>query len=220
MNKISRFLQSPANWCGVGLSTMALVLSSLGLAQWGTGILALLGYAAGFAVGGIWFGFPLLSADPWNTLEFKDEGDERTAMINALNAVRQLVEYNPQGRLPASLQTKVLDLCRQLSILLDQWERSKGELSLEESFHARHIAMSYLPDALKTYLSIPQPFAMTKVLSNGKTAQDTFNTTLDDLSHKVTQLGEDLASQDAQAFLNHSQFLHEKFKTARLRQYQ
>lgn len=220
MNKISRFLQSPANWCGVGLSTVALVLSSLGLAQWGGGILALLGYAAGFGIGGIWFGFPSLSGDPWNTLEFEDEGDERTSMLNALNAVRQLVEYNPQGRLPASLQTKVLDLCRQLTILLDQWERSKGELSLEESFHARHIAMSYLPDALKTYLSIPQQFAMTKVLSNGKTAQDTFNATLDDLSHKVTQLGEDLASQDAQAFLNHSQFLHDKFKQARLRQAQ
>ena len=44
------------------------------------------------------------------------------------------------------------------------------------------------------------------------TAQDTFRTTLDELGHKVSQLAEDLASQDAQAFLNHSQFLKEKFK--------
>ena len=100
----------------------------------------------------------------------------------------------------------------QLSALLDQWERSKGHLSLEESFHARHIALSYLPDALKTYLSIPKEFAATKKLSNGLTAQDTFGATLDELSQKVNQLAEDLASQDAQAFLNHSQFLKEKFK--------
>jgi hypothetical protein len=53
-----------------------------------------------------------------------------------------------------------------------------------------------------------------------KLRKDTFNTTLDDLSHKVAQLGEDLASQDAQAFLNHSQFLHDKFKAARLMQSQ
>ena len=216
MNKIGRFLQSPANWCGVGLSTMALVLSSLGLAQWGATALAVLGYAAGFGVGGLWLGFPKLRGNPWDELEFEDQGDARTSMLNALSSVRQLVDYNPQGRLPASLQTKVLELCKQLGTLLDQWERSKGQLSLEESFHARHIALSYLPDALKTYLSIPQQFAMTKVLANRQTAQATFNATLDELSQKVAQLGEDLAAQDAQAFLNHSQFLQEKFRPPRL----
>ncbi|OGB28801.1 MAG: hypothetical protein A3F78_07210 [Burkholderiales bacterium RIFCSPLOWO2_12_FULL_61_40] len=216
MNKISSFLQSPANWGGLGLSTVALVLSSLGLAQWGGGALALLGYAAGFGVAGMWFGFPQLTGNRWDALEFEDQGDTRTSMLTALNAVRQLVDDNPQGRLPAELQSKVLNLCQQLAQLLDQWERSKGQLSLEESFHARHIALRYLPDALKTYLSIPQQFAMAKRLANGRTAQDTFAATLDDLNAKVTQLSEDLATQDAQAFLNHSQFLQEKFKPPRL----
>ena len=142
---------------------------------------------------------------------FVDEGDARTAMTSALSGVRQLVEYNPDNRLPASLQTQVLRLCSQLNELQDQWDRSKGQLSLEESFHARHIALSYLPDALKTYLSIPKQFASTKLLTNGKTAEDTFRLTLEQLSGKVTQLTEDLAGQDAQAFLNHSQFLSEKF---------
>lgn len=216
MHKISHFLQSPANWGGIGLSSLALVLSSLGLTQWGAGALALLGYAAGFGVAGVWFGFPKWSATPWDALAFEDQGDARTSMLTALNAVRQLVDYNPQGRLPESLQRKVLDLCQQLGLLLDQWERSKGQLSLEESFHARHIALTYLPDALKTYLSIPQQFAMTKPLDNGRTAQETFHATLDDLSHKVTQLGEDLATQDAQAFLNHSRFLQQKFNAPRI----
>lgn len=216
MRKIALFLQSPANWCGVGLATVALVLSALGLTQWGSGLLALLGYAAGFGVGGMWLGFPKLSGNPWDELEFEDDGDARTSMVNALNSVRQLVDYNPGNRLPASLQAKVLELVKQLGTLLDQWERSKGNLSLEESFHARHIALSYLPDALKTYLSIPQQFATTKLLSNGQTAQDTFRATLDDLGIKVGMLIDDLASQDAQAFLNHSQFLNEKFKAKRL----
>ena len=216
MNKISIFLQSPANWGGIVLSTVALVLSSLGLTQVGGAALAILGYAAGFGVGGMWFGFPNFSGNPWDALEFEDEGDARTSMLTALSAVRQLVDYNPQGRLPASLQSKVLDLCKQLNALLDQWERSKGHLSLEESFHARHIALTYLPDALKTYLSIPQQFAMTKRLANGHTAQETFTATLDDLNGKVLQLSEDLATQDAQAFLNHSQFLQEKFNPPRI----
>lgn len=60
--------------------------------------------------------------------------------------------------------------------------------------------MSYLPDALKTYLSIPKQFASTKLLTNGKTAEDTSASRLEQLSGKVTQLTEDLAGQDAQAF--------------------
>lgn len=214
MHRVLIFLQSPANWSGLGLATLALVLHSLGLTQWGGLGLAALGYAVGYGVGGLWLGFPQWSANPWDTLDFQDEGDTRTSMGEALGAVRQLVRYNPDNRLPASLQTQALALTDQLSALLDQWERSKGHLSLEESFHARHIALSYLPDALKTYLSIPKEFASTKKLSNGMTAQDTFRTTLDDLGQKVSQLAEDLASQDAQAFLNHSQFLKEKFKPA------
>ncbi len=218
MSKLGRVLQSGANWTGLGLATVALAGSALGLTQWGGAALALLGYGAGFGIGGLWLGFPKLQGNPWDDLEFEDAGDARTSMVNALSSVRQLVDYNPDARLPASLQTKVLDLVSQLSALLDQWERSKGQLSLEEGFHARHIALSYLPDALKTYLSIPKQFAATKVLSNGQTAQDTFSATLQDLSQKVTQLTDDLASQDAQAFLNHSQFLKEKFKPRALGQ--
>ena len=217
---VARFVQSPANWCGLGLGTVALALSGSGLAvlggALGAGGLAALGYGAGFGVGGLWLGFPKLAArQDWEALEFEDGGDARTSMLNALSSVQQLVNYNPENRLPASLQAKVLDLCKQLSTLLDQWERSKGKLSLEESFHARHIALSYLPDALKTYLSIPKEFATTKLLTNGKTAEDTFKLTIDDLSGKVRQLTNDLASQDAEAFLNHSQFLHEKFNKSK-----
>ena len=212
MHRVLIFLQSPANWCVLGLATLALVAHSIGLTGWGGIGLAALGYGVGFGVGGMWLGFPTWSGNPWDTLDFEDEGDARTSMGEALGAVRQLVRYNPDNRLPASLQAQAIALTDQLSALLDQWERSKGHLSLEESFHARHIALSYLPDALKTYLSIPKEFAATKKLSNGLTAQDTFGATLDELSQKVNQLAEDLASQDAQAFLNHSQFLKEKFK--------
>ena len=82
---------------------------------------------------------------------------------------------------------------------------------LDLAFHARHIAISYLPEALNTYLSIPAKFATTKVLENGKTAVDTFKDTIAELETKVRQLGDDLAAQDAHAFLVHSKFLNQKF---------
>ncbi len=213
-DKLLRFLVSPANWCGLGLATAVLVLKSLGLVGLSGLAVALLGYAAGFCAGGLWLGFPKLAGPMWETLEFTDEGDAREAMNRALAGVRSLVDYNPEKRLPASLQAKVTDLCNALEGLLAQWERSKGSLSLQESFHARHIAISYLPDALKTYLSIPAQYAASRVLDNGKTAQDTFRDTLAELEGKVKQLGDDLASQDAHAFLVHSKFLQDKFGAA------
>lgn len=207
-----RILTSPANWCGLGLATIVLVLKALGFVGVAGLPLALLGYVAGFGVGGLWLGFPKFSGPMWeDALEFSDEGDAREAMTRALSGVRGLVEYNPENRLPASLQAKALELCKSLQALLSQWERSQGVLSLQEGFHARHIAISYLPDALKAYLSIPPQYASTRVLHDGKTAQDIFRDSLDELEGKVKQLADDLASQDAQAFLVHSRFLHDKF---------
>jgi hypothetical protein len=213
IDKLQRFALSPANWCGLALATAVLVLKGLGLVGLAGLPVALLGYAAGFTAGGLWLGFPKLNGPMWEGLEFSDEGDAREAMGKALAGVLGLVNYNPENRLSASLQAKVVELCKALEALLAQWERSKGSLSLQESFHARHIAISYLPDALKTYLSIPAQYASTQVLENGKTAQDTFRDTLAELQHKVKELGEDLASQDAHAFLVHSRFLQDKFGT-------
>lgn len=211
MNKVMRLVAAPANWCGLAVAIGVLVLKALGLlGSLGLGV-AVLGYVAGFVIGGLWLGFPSTQAPAWEALQFSDEGDAHEAMERALDGVRRLTEHNPENRIPASLQARVLALCKALDGLLQQWERSKGTLSLQDSFHARHIAISYLPDALNTYLSIPANFATSKVLDNGKTAQDTFKDTLDELEKKVAQLGDDLASQDAQAFLVHSKFLHQKF---------
>jgi len=212
-DKLTRILVSPANWAGLALAIVVLVLKALGMIGVAGLPLALLGYVAGFVAGGLWLGFPKLSGPAWDAdaLEFSDDGDAREAMGRALRAVRGLVQFNPDNRLPASLQAKVLELCTSLEALLSQWERSKGALSLQEGFHARHIAISYLPDALKTYLSIPAQYANTRPIHDGKTAVEIFRTAIVELEGKVAQLADDLASQDAHAFLAHSQFLHDKF---------
>lgn len=211
MNGLFRWLNAPANWCGLLAATGVLVLKALGLlGGWALG-LAALGYGVGLAAGALWWGWPTTREDAWEALKFEDEGDAREAMGRALAGVRGLTAHNPGGRIPAPLAQRIQHLCQRLEALLDQWERSKGNLSLQETFHARHIAISYLPQALNTYLSIPPQFATTKLLANGKTAQTTFEGVLAELETKVEQLGDDLASQDAQAFLRHSEFLNQKF---------
>jgi hypothetical protein len=214
--RLFRLLASGPNWIGLALASLVLVLQGLDLIGTTGPVVAVLGYVAGFVAGGLWLGFPSLKAPSWEALQFSDEGDAREAMERALHGVRGLTQYNPEGRLPASLQTRVLELCKALETLLQQWERSRGQLSLENSFDARRIAITYLPEALNAYLSIPASYARTRVLANGKTALDTFNDTIVELEAKVGQLAEDLASQDAQAFLAHSQFLNQKFGSREL----
>lgn len=211
MGKIFRFIASPPGWCGLGLASVVLVLKAVGLLGALALPLAAAGYVAGFVIGGMWFGFPTGNEPEWEALQFSDEGDAREAMERALDGVRRLTEFNPEKKIPADLQAKVIELCKSLEGLLQQWERSRGNLSLQDSFHARHIAIRYLPEALNTYLSIPARFATTHVLENGKTAQLTFKDTLIELEGKVAQLGDDLAAQDAHAFLVHSKFLTQKF---------
>ena len=211
MTALFRWLNAPANWSGLLAATAVLVLKALGLlGGMGLGVAAL-GYVGGLVVGGLWWGWPSFKEAPWEALQFADEGDAREAMGRALAGVRRLTEFNPGQRIAAPLAARIQQLCVRLEALLDQWERSKGQLPLQESFHARHIAISYLPEALNTYLSIPAHFASTKLLGNGLTAQATFEGVLAELEAKVEQLGDDLASQDAQAFLSHSQFLKQKF---------
>lgn len=214
--RLFRLLASAPNWIGLGLASAVLVLQGLGLIGGSGAALAVLGYVAGFVAGGLWLGFPSLAAPTWEALHFSDEGDAREAMERALYGVRGLTQYNPEGRLPASLQTRVLELCTSLEALLQQWERSRGQLSLENSFDARRIAITYLPEALNAYLSIPAAYARTRILANGKTAVDTFNDAIVELDAKVAQLADDLASQDAQAFLTHSQFLTQRFGSREL----
>ncbi len=211
MARLLRMATAPAHWVALALGAAVLVLKGLGYLGAAGLPVALLGYAAGWVIGGMWLGLPSWNAAEWEALDFKDEGDAREAMERALDGVRRLTEYNPENKIPASLQTRVLELCKALDELLRQWERSKGNLSLQDSFHARHIAISYLPEALNTYLSIPAKFATSKVLDNGRTAVDTFKDTIAELETKVRQLGDDLASQDAHAFLVHSKFLSQKF---------
>lgn len=209
--RLLRVLTAPAHWVALALGTGVLVLKGLGWVGAAGLWVALLGYAVGWVAGALWLGLPSWRADDWERLAFSDEGDARAAMGRALDGVRRLTGHNPENRIPAGLQARVLALCEALEELLHQWERSKGKLSLQDSFHARHIAISYLPEALNTYLSIPARFAATRLLDNGRTAVDTFDDTLVELEAKVRQLGDDLASQDAHAFLVHSKFLSQKF---------
>jgi hypothetical protein len=208
---LTRFLFSPANWVGLtfSLATVALILIGYVSARW-LGIAAL-AYGVGFITGGMWFGWPQLKGPAWDELTFAENDTSRDAPTRALAGIRRLVSGNPGRRLSAMTGAQLLKLCDDIEAMLGQWERSKAQLSIEDSFHARYIALRYLPDALKRFWSIPAQFATTRQLDNGLTADATLGKTVDELGQKVRQLNDALAAHDAQAFLDHSRFLSDKF---------
>ena len=208
---LARFLFSPANWMGLVFSvgTIALIVLGYVSARW-LGIAAL-AYGVGFITGGLWLGWPQLAGPAWDELTFTENDASRDAPQRALAGIRRLVTGNPGRRLSATTGAKLLKLCDDIELMLAQWERSKGQLSIEDSFHARYIALRYLPDALKSFWSIPAQFATTRALENGLTADATLGKTVDELGQKVRQLNDALAAHDAQAFLDHSRFLSDKF---------
>ena len=210
---LTRFLFSPANWIGLAFSlfTVGLILAGFVSARW-LGI-AGLAYGVGFITGGLWFGWPQLSGPAWDELTFAENDATRDAPARALAGIRRLVTGNPGRRLSAMTGAKLLKLCDDIEAMLAQWERSRGPLSVEDSFHARYIALRYLPDALKSFWSIPAQFATARPLENGLTADATLGKTVDELGQKVRQLNDALAAHDAQAFLDHSRFLSDKFGT-------
>jgi hypothetical protein len=105
----------------------------------------------------------------------------------------------------------VLELCKALDELLHQWERSKGSLSLQDSFHARHIAISYLPEALNTYLSIPPPSPPPGCWTTARPRSTPSRTPSPTSSPRCASSATTWPAQDAHAFLVHSKFLSQKF---------
>jgi len=103
------FLGSTPNWIGLGMASIVLVLKGMGLVGTPGLGLAVMGYVAGFVAAGMWFGFPSFTGPAWEALHFSDEGDAREAMERALHGVRGLTQYNPENRLPGSLQARVLE---------------------------------------------------------------------------------------------------------------
>lgn len=208
---LTRFLFSPANWIGLAFSLAAVALVLVGFVSTRWLGIAGLAYGVGFGCGGLWWGWPQLAGPAWDELTFAENDSARDAPLRALAGIRRLVTGNPGRRLSAMTGAKLLQLCDDIEAMLAQWERSRGQLSVEDSFHARYIALRYLPDALKRFWSIPAQFATSRPLENGLTADATLGKTVDELGLKVRQLNDALAAHDAQAFLDHSRFLSDKF---------
>jgi phage shock protein PspC (stress-responsive transcriptional regulator) len=137
---------------------------------------------------------------------FQEGSDPIDEIERTLDSLIQRVS----GTLPADIVKKVVSIRSSIQSVLPQLAHMGAGMT-QEAYNVRQTATEYLPDALEKYMTLPEGFAETHVLSNGKTAKDTLLEQLDILDSTMKDLIGDLYQEDADALLIHGRFLKEKF---------
>lgn len=115
-----------------------------------------------------------------------------------------------EGKVSGDILERVLSIRATIVSVLPQLSDMSGGVT-QEGYNVRQTAQEYLPDALEKYLSLPEGFAETQRLSNGKTAKETLLEQLELLDETMKKIVGDVYQEDAQALLVHGRFLEEKF---------
>lgn len=121
---------------------------------------------------------------------------------NLMNRIRGKVSSDVYEKVE-SIRTSILSVLPHLAEL--------GAGMTQEAYNIRHTALEYLPDALDKYMTLPEGFAESHDLGNGKTAKDILLEQLDILDDTMKDMIGDVYQEDAQALLIHGRFLKEKF---------
>lgn len=209
---LRRFLISSANWCGMLLATLVAGARAFGVIEAYWLPMAIAAYIIGYQLGALLFGSPQLQDDALQgLLEPVPTGADSAAVRERLHQVLEVVGSNPGKRLTPDLAARLKALCEQIEEVLTHMESAQGLVSLEDRYSTNRLAIEYLPNLVHGYLTLPKSLASRKVLHQGKTAEQMFEQNLQVLTEKVEQLNDDLAAQDASAFLLHAQFLNEKY---------
>ncbi|MBI3230531.1 MAG: hypothetical protein HYZ45_10235 [Burkholderiales bacterium] len=158
---------------------------------------ALVGYAAGFALGH----------------QIVRQRTERT-ISQEMDLARQfdlcVKEYTP--RLTADSCAQLQAIKSALAVLLPRMPQIKQEflLSVEDCFYISQSVLRYVPDALHAFCAIPAHSQTLALDESGITAEKLLHGQLQLILEKLQELQHALLQQDAQKLLLQQRFLQEK----------
>jgi hypothetical protein len=210
-----RFLNSPANWCGLLVAIAVVTARAFGILGSGWVLLAAVGYVAGFWAGRTLFGVPQLIVTDLAALDAALVNREApTAIADTLDVIRDVAKRDSSDHFNIAQQNQVVALADAIEELHKEWLKSAHHLPVEDAFVAKRLALDYLPDTVRRYLAIQPKFAATKIVAHNKTAAQLFDDSIREMQRKVEELQNDLAAKDAEAFVDHARFLNQKFGAA------
>jgi hypothetical protein len=194
--RIRRFLGSPGHVVGALFGIAGIVMLNLGLIS---GLLA-----AGVIVGLYATGYFLASrpaiAENIGALPAKDSDRIAAGLDQMLATIRK--------RVAPDIYATVVSTRDAIVYTLDH----TGDMQTDPDIYAvRQTAMTYLPEALSKYMSLPRVYAERQIIENGKTSHDILLDQLRLMETKVHEVADSVIERSSQRLVTHGRFIADRF---------
>jgi len=195
VERILRYLGSLKNIAGCGLGLLGLVLHFLGLFGpfWPLVVVAM--YLIGALVAP--------SAPPPTRLKVDafDPGRIQRALDGTVDMAR--------GRVPADVLTRLNSIRARILELLPHATDLPG--GSQDLYMLQRTATDYLPTTVRMYLALPQAYATTQIVQDGKTPLGVLQDQLELLDGQMSEIGDAVNRRDSDRLLAQGRFLEERF---------
>jgi len=129
----------------------------------------------------------------------------------AIERALDRIASESQKRLPDELAAKVAAI---RTTILDILPKAKvSSIDRQDLFAIERTVSDYLPRTLDNYLTLPRAYANTRVVKDGKTAQQLLGEQLDLIEEKMQEISEAVARDDVSRLLAQGRFLEDRFGT-------
>jgi hypothetical protein len=193
MNRALRYLGSGRNVAGTALALGGLGLHLVGVVGdiWPLVVPAL--YLIGALV--VPSPAPPVEADPL------DAATIRLALDGTLEMAR--------GRVPADVFARLTGLRQRTLALLPRARELPG--GSRDLYMLQRTATDYLPTSVRHYVALPEDYATTHVVQDGKTPLQVLHDQLDLLDAEMVEIGDAVTRRDSDRLLAQGRFLEERF---------
>jgi hypothetical protein len=194
--RIRRFLGSPGHVVGALLGIVGLVLLNLQLIS---GPIAVAVIAGLYAIGYFFASRPSVNQEI-GALPAKDSDRIEAGLDQMLASLRRSVAPD--------IYATVLSIRDAIVYTLDH----TGDIQTDPDIYAvRQTALTYLPEALSKYVSLPRAYAERQVLENGKTSHDVLLEQLQLMEQKVHAVADSVIDRTSQRLISHGRFIEDRF---------
>jgi len=194
--RIRRFLGSPGHVVGALFAIGGIILLNAGLIS---GLLA-----AGVIVGLYATGYFLASrpaiTENIGALPAKDSDRIAAGLDQMLATIRK--------RVAPDIYATVVSIRDAIAYTLDH----TGDMQTDPDIYAvRQTALTYLPEALSKYMSLPRAYAERQMVEGNKTAHDILLDQLRLMETKVHEVADSVIERSSQRLVTHGRFIADRF---------
>jgi hypothetical protein len=198
--RIEPFLSSRRNIVGCALAVVGLGVAFTGVVGFP---LSLGVVAALYAVGVL-----LVPADRTVSVAMDaafDSGKIRATLDQLVRSIR--------GQVAPDIYQKVFSIRDSILATLPTGPTDMGDPNV---YLIQQTALTYLPQALASYLAVPQALAEHRPIAGGRTAHDVLLEQLGLMDQKLQEVADDLARHDSDRLLANGRFLADRFGSSSL----